>query len=177
MAKTHWMALGIAAVALAGCIPASRTGVDTSSHPAAAAIAPESITYETGPCFGQCPVYKVMVTSDGKGIFTGVRNTEVIGERKFTVTVAQYLAFRDVLLPFLPDWARREYRPGTPLCEQAATDMPSVAVDRSVQMRTLMMSHLYFYFGCDMEKNRPMAEALGNAPNALPIQNLIGEHP
>ena len=36
---------------------------------------------------------------------------------------------------------------------------------------------LHFYFGCDLEKNRAMRDALGRAPDALPIGELIGARP
>ena len=39
----------------------------------AAASAPaspaETISFETGPCFGACPVYRLTVNSDGSGTF------------------------------------------------------------------------------------------------------------
>jgi len=70
------------------------------------AIEPDSIAYETGPCFGACPVLRVSVRPDGSGIFEG---------RQHTV-----------------------------------------------------------YHGCDMEKNRAIAERLRRAPTLLPISGMIG---
>ena len=42
--------------------------------PAASA---QSISYETGPCFGACPVFRVTVSPDGSGTFEGRRFTAV----------------------------------------------------------------------------------------------------
>ncbi|HEY0326511.1 MAG TPA: DUF6438 domain-containing protein, partial [Allosphingosinicella sp.] len=44
-------------------------------------IESESISYETGPCFGACPVYRVTVSPDGTGTVEGRRVTAVTGER------------------------------------------------------------------------------------------------
>ena len=46
----------------------------------------ESITFQTGPCFGTCPVYTVTVHSNGQGLFTGQAHTTVTGPQAFTVT-------------------------------------------------------------------------------------------
>ena len=52
-----------------------------------------------------------------------------------------------------------------------ATDMPSTEVvwaGADGSRRTL-----YFYHGCDMEKNRAIAERLEAAPRLLPIAEFI----
>lgn len=168
----RWLALGMAALALAGCAHTPRPGPASGGT-----LAVETISYETGPCFGACAVFRVVVASNGSGTFTGIRNTAVTGERKFTLTPAQYAAFRDRILPYMPQGSYRDIRPGTPLCRRAATDLPSVEIERRQEMRRAVGSHLYFYFGCDMDENRAMADALGSAPDALPIGELIGERP
>lgn len=35
--------------------------------------------------------------------------------------------------------------------------------------------HLYFYYGCDMERNRPIADQLRAAIGLLPIAPLISQ--
>ena len=129
----------------------------------------ESLSYETGPCFGACPVYRVTVTADGQGKFEGRRFTAVQGERRFTLTRAQFDAFAHQLAPLRPSTGIVRYSGET--CERMATDLPSAdvewkAADGSGQ-------GLYFYFGCDMEKNRAMAERLRAAPERLPIADFI----
>jgi hypothetical protein len=53
-----------------------------------------------------------------------------------------------------------------------ATDLPSADVRwRSADGAE---QHLYFYFGCDMERNRAIADRLRVAPDLLPIGELIG---
>lgn len=158
-----------AALALSAC---ARTGAAPGT-PSSAGL--ERIDYETGPCFGACPVYKVSVYPGGKGVFTGIRNTAVVGERVFTVTPAQYAAFAKELAPYRPAIGDKLYQPGTPACQQVATDLPSVDVRWTGMGRQLR--RLYFYFGCDIEKNARMAEALGNAVEVLPLEPLIGPRP
>ena len=82
------------AVALAGC---AKTGTRPDGKPVP--IEGDSITYETGPCFGACPVYSVTVRPDGTGVFDGKRFTAVSGVRAFTLTKAQYDAFAARLAP------------------------------------------------------------------------------
>ena len=61
-------------------------------------VSGEAIEYQTGPCFGRCPVYRFQVNPNGTGSFTGIRFTAVTGQRSFRVspeqaaTLAQSLA-------------------------------------------------------------------------------------
>ena len=146
------------------------TGCATTSG-AATGGEPDSIAYQTGPCFGACPVYTVTVNRDGTGLFEGRRFTAVAGERRFTLTPAQFRAFARQLEPLRP---AGEQRYSGDVCGVMATDLPSTDVrwrsaDGSEQ-------HLYFYFGCDMERNRAIADRLRAAPDLLPIAELIGRH-
>lgn len=159
---------GMTVLTLAGCIPPGR-------GPQPIPVESDSITYETGPCFGACPVYSVTVRPDGSGVFDGKRFTAVSGERRFTLTPAQYAAFAARLAPYRPETGNVRYAQGEPLCQRAATDMPSVDIRWT---RAIGDSQsLHFYFGCDLEKNRAMRDALGRAPDALPIGELIGPRP
>ena len=52
--------------------PALAFALAAVAAPAQAAprqAAVETIAYETGPCFGRCPVYQVTVFSNGRAIF------------------------------------------------------------------------------------------------------------
>lgn len=158
----------VALAALAACSkPETRPG------PPPPAAKPLTISYETSPCFGFCPVYRVTVSADGKGSFTGIRNTAVTGDRDFTVSPAQFDAFAKALAPYRPSGTKRIV-PGEPDCKMAATDLPGVKIGWS---GTGPDSNLDFYYGCDMQANRVMATALGNAPDTLPIESLIGDQP
>ena len=158
------MAFALVLAALAGC------AVPPQAYPPPSAGMVETITYETGPCFGACPVYTLTVRSDGTGIFEGRRFTGVEGTRPLTFTPAQYAEFRRRLEPYRPVGERR--LTAGPECNgRVATDMPSVEVTWTAKGPG---SRLYAYFGCDMEGNATMFEALRRAPEALAIGPLIG---
>jgi hypothetical protein len=164
----HWLGLSVVALGLAGCIPASR--VPQGPMP----IEGDSISYETGPCFGACPVYAVTVQPDGTGIFTGKRFTAVTGERRFTLSRAQYEAFAARLAPYRPATGEVRYSHGEANCANAPTDMPSIDIRWT---RAIGDSQgLYFYIGC-RRGNEAMAEALGGAVELLPVQEFIGARP
>jgi hypothetical protein len=156
--------LGLAgAAALSGCASVAANGgglplVQT----------PQSVSYETGPCFGACPVYRVTVRTDGTGVFEGRRFTSVEGERRFTVTPAQYNAFVAQLAPVRPARGDVRYDPST--CGSFATDLPTVQVAWSEGADS---QSLYYNHGCDMEKNRALSERLRDAPKLLPIADFI----
>ena len=152
--------LGLAAILLA--LPACATT-------GASGAAVESISYETGLCFGACPVYLVTVSADGTGSFEGRRFTAVTGRRSFRITPEQFRAFADRLEPLRPESGSLRYS-GPPLCETMATDLPSAEV--TWRSRDGEQS-LYFYYGCDMEKNRAIADRLNGATILLPIANFI----
>ena len=128
-----------------------------------------SVSFETGPCFGACPVYKVTVNADGTGLFEGRRFTAVTGERRFTVTPRQYRSFVAQLEPLRPTAGDMRYS-GPPLCRQMATDLPSAEVTWRMRSGT---QTLYFYYGCDMARNRAIVERLEAAPRLLPIGDFI----
>jgi hypothetical protein len=136
----------------------------------------DSITYETGPCFGRCPVFSVTIRPDGSGTFVGRNFTAVEGERSFKLSPADYAAFAARLQPYRPESGERRYSHGEKGCEQAATDMPSVNIRWT---RAIGDSQsLYYYYGCNAEANAAMADALGGAPDLLPgLEALIGETP
>ena len=149
------------AASLAACV--------TVSPPPTIHGLPASISYETGPCFGACPVYKVTVGADGQGLFDGRRFTTVTGERRFVLSPAQYRAFAEHLAPLRPVSGSIRLD-ASPACTRMATDLPSASVTwRSGDEE----QSLYYYFGCDMETRKAMAERLRAAPALLPIGGFI----
>ncbi len=134
------------------------------------AVESDAISYETGPCFGACPVFKVTVRPDGSGTFEGLRFTTVTGERAFRITPAQYRAFAAHLAPLRP--AEGSVRMSGEACRQMATDLPSAEVTWFSRIGNSQSS--YFSYGCDMEANRAIAERLRSAPSLLPISEMIG---
>lgn len=136
--------------------------------PASAQSPVTMIVLDTGPCFGACPVYRVIVRSDGSGRFEGRRFTAVTGTRTFRVTPRQYRAFVRHLAPLRPE--RGQVRYAGERCRSMATDLPSM----EVAWRSGRDSQsLYFYFGCDMQRNRAIASRLAAAPGLLPIGDYI----
>ena len=170
----QWLAGAGFALALSGCVQPGGVGAPGDGS-APVAIEGDSITLETSPCFGACPVYAVTVRPDGQGTFVGKRFTAVTGERRFTLTPAQYDAFAARLAPYRPASGEVRYAPGEPNCAQAATDMPSVDVTWTRAIGDFQ--HLSFYFGCGMEENRAMRDALGHASEALPIADFVKARP
>lgn len=105
----------------------------------------DSITLERTACFGTCPMYKVTITSDGTVTFNGVRFTKTTGMAKGKITAED---FRQLVSEFenidyfsLPD----SYAPGTPVCPQRITDMPSANTSIRLKGKTKSVAH---YYGC-----------------------------
>lgn len=151
---------------LGGCVMAVG---NTTTGTAPVAIERETITYETSPCFGTCPVYRVTIQPDGTGVFEGKRFTKVVGVREFRAGPAQYRAFAAKLQPYRPQ-GERLIQPGQRECGNAPTDMPSV--DIRWNEASGASQHLSFYYGCRM-LDQQMNEALRSAPNELPIRQFI----
>lgn len=147
-------------LALAACATVPAAGSDRPV---------ESLTYETGPCFGACPVYRVTVNRDGTGLFEGRRFTAVSGAQRFTLTWAQFSAFARHLAALRPAQGERRYSGDA--CASMATDLPSAEVTWQAAGGERQL--LYFYYGCDMERNQAIAERLRAAPDLLPIGDFI----
>ena len=112
------------------------------------------------------------MTERGIGVFEGRRFTAVSGVRNFAVSRSQFSAFVAHLAPIRPASRRGIRYEGPELCPRMATDMPTVTVDwraTSGGAQTLV-----YYYGCDPERNRALAERLSEAPALLPIAGMIG---
>ena len=150
--------------------------------PITAAAAPlkqrpaETITYESGACFGTCAIYSVTVdTRTGAGEFVGKKFTTVTGARRFRATPAQVARFRQDL-----EFARAvppgAFKQGGARCKMYATDMNSVRLTWSGNAGAgVAPRSLSIYFGCDMDANRPLFLSVQRAWQALPIMPFIGE--
>ena len=153
---------------LGGCVMAVGN-VDRGGAPVA--IERETISYETSPCYGTCPVYAVTVQPDGSGSFEGKRFTAVTGVRSFKASPAQYRAFAAKLQPYRPMQGDRLLQPGQPGCENAPSDMPSVEVRWSEASGAAQK--LSYYYGCGMADGGRTGEALRAAVKELPIADYI----
>lgn len=157
-----------AALMLAGC---AATQAETGRPQP---IEGESITYETGPCYGTCPVYRVTVNADGSGTFEGRRFTAVTGERAFTASPEAFRRFAAALAPYRPKDGDLRYENGTPLCGPAmVSDMPSADVRWSEPSGAAQSIH--FYYGCDRNDAGRMRQAIADAPTLLPIADFVGK--
>lgn len=157
-------------VIVAGALAVLASGCATVPATGPVAVESDAISYETGPCFGTCPVYKVTVSPDGAGTFEGRNFTAATGTRTFRVTPAQYRAFAAQLAPLRP--REGSVRMSGEACRSMATDLPSAEVTWSSQIGSAQS--YYFNYGCDMDRNRAIAERLRAAPDLLPIAELIG---
>lgn len=156
------------ALALAGC---ATTGHGSGPQTAVSANPQvQSVTYATTPCHGFCPVYSVTVGADGAGVFTGTRNTAVIGERRFTATPQQVATFFAGLQPYLT--TGEVLLAGPESCKSYATDLPSADVTWKGAGGA---GHLLYDYGCDRDARRALAEALRGVPESLPIAGMIGK--
>lgn len=150
----------LGALALVGC---------ATTAPAVPTGEVASVSVETGPCFGACPVFRVTVNADGRGVFEGRRFTAVEGERAIRVTPEQFRRLVAHLQPVRP--ASGSVRYSGEACEMMATDLPSTDVTWGTAGGEAQ--NLYFYHGCDMEKNRAIAERLDEVPRLLGIVDLV----
>jgi hypothetical protein len=132
----------------------------------------ETIRYETGPCFGACPVYAVTVSSDGTGSFEGKRFTAVTGTQSFTVTPAQFADFRERLAPYRPATGERLIQSGEAECGSMITDQPSASVAWTGGGAPASLS---LYYGCTAPALAALKTAVRAAPEALPIGAMIGK--
>lgn len=169
------MLLGVAVTGCRGIIP--ETGGAAPRTASAPSDAVTAIEYEAGPCFGKCPVYSFSISREGAGTFTGLRNTQVNGERDFRLTSEEFEAFAAALADYRPaPGTERRYAPGQPGCPMGATDLPSV--DIRWEHADARIGLLSYNFGCNGEANRAMADALGNAPDLISaLAPLIGPRP
>ena len=129
----------------------------------------ETITYERGPCHGTCPVYRVTVSSNGRGTFEGIQHTAATGTRSFRATTAQWAEFKRRLAADRP--VGEVMLDGPERCAMYATDLPTIDVRWSGARRP---GHLAYNIGCDRPTHARMARALTSAPEALPIARFIG---
>lgn len=163
-----WLIAVVAAAAVTACktSPDSDTGY---GYGASGKV--ESISYETGPCFGTCPVYTVTVHADGTGLFVGTRHTTVSGNRSFTVTPGQYAQFVNHLAPLRPASGTVRYDVPPRCTGPMTTDLPST--DVKWNGTDGQQQELYVYHGCRFTNSDAVIQRLQQAPDLLPIGSFI----
>ncbi len=85
---------------------------------------PETITVSVGPCFGFCPVYDVMLSSNGAVHFSGKRHTAEVGDRDRRSSPEVYRAVVGDLAAFRPADGTTERVP----CTAAISDTSSYTI-------------------------------------------------
>lgn len=150
----------LAGAALAGCA--------TTPLPDGSEL-PTAISYNTGSCFGPCPIYVVTVRADGTATWEGKENVAFKGVRQFSVSDEQYRAFARKLSTVRPK-GTREIVPGSPDCGPLATDQSTA---RITWEGVSAADALTFHYGCHHSANRKTAETIRTAPSLLPIQEFI----
>ena len=96
------------------------------------------------------------------------QNVLVTAKRTFAISQNEFQSFKAALAPYRPT-GTAEYRGAN--CTTQATDLPSVEVAWRDEDRADI---LHADFGCDMERNRAMYDALAAAPRHLPIDIFVG---
>ena len=124
-----------------------------------------------GYCFGQCPTYRLAITSDGNVEFAGtkeVRQAQV--SRRLSPE-----AFGDILSRLQSAGffdLDSSYAPGSASCRQAVTDMPGGSISIS---RAASHKRVRFYRGC-LDVATPSRDGMARAISkpAGPIAVLMG---
>ncbi len=154
-------------------LPFALASCASSAVPVVAPLPATEITYETGPCFGACPVYMLTVRNLGRpSAFEGKRFAAVEGTRAFTVDEATFNAFYQRLRP-TREAVQADYEGGGRNCQRMATDHPSVTV--TFREGEAPPRSFRFYYGCRDPQNAALAESLRSAPDLLPIATFIGK--
>ena len=93
--RAFWVGVAsLACVSLAGChkkkaAPTDTTSVDQPHPPDAVPGAAPIATLERTGCYGECPVYRLTVNSDGSVVYVGTRWVKVLGRQEYRLTEAQ----------------------------------------------------------------------------------------
>lgn len=107
-----------------GLLAITITGGCTTPHSTAETVPVRQIAIERGPCFGFCPVYKVVVTNDGVVQFDGDRHTRVLGHREKRIQPATVRAIEAALAPLRPASPGQSTAP----CETVPSDTASTTI-------------------------------------------------
>jgi len=121
----------IALIGLAACgkkkAPADTTAIDQPHPPDTVPGATAVATLERTGCYGECPVYRLTVNSDGSVVYVGTRWVKVLGRQVYKVSDAQlaelqaafdragFFQFRDYdhVESTDDDWAHVSFRRGS----------------------------------------------------------------
>lgn len=54
------------------------------------------ISFEKTPCFGKCPIYKIILFNDGSGIYHGIKFTDNLGKHHFYIKKSELKSIIDL---------------------------------------------------------------------------------
>lgn len=149
----------LATATLAAC------AVPTPAKPSAhlPVSAGETISISVGPCFGFCPVYDVVLRSDGTLRFVGHRHTAVLGEKTRHTGISTYDKLRNDLAAFRPV----DGSEGVVECSAAVSDTAAYSViwTDSAGRKTVAATQS----GCPGGPGQALGKLLGNLPVRLGI--------
>jgi len=91
-----WLLAGLMLPSLAACgkkkkAPADTTSIDQPHPPDTVPGATAVATLERTGCYGECPVYRLTVNSDGSVVYVGTRWVKVLGRQVYKISDAQML--------------------------------------------------------------------------------------
>src|SRR6187431_779900 len=125
-----WLLTCLLLVCLAGCgkkkLPSDTTSVDQPHPPDTIPGAQAIATLERTGCYGECPVYRLTVNSDGSVVYVGTRWVKVLGRQVYKISEAQLAELQtaferanfgqlrdyDKVESTDDDWAHLSYRRG-----------------------------------------------------------------
>jgi hypothetical protein len=154
--------------AILAALPLLAVGCVThpSSSPAGGTLA--SIGYRVGPCHGTCPVYDVMIRSDGVTTFHGEKYTAEQGERIRGNPIDVFDDVRERLSPWRPSPESASHALD---CGPRATDLQHytiIWIDRNGSRTT--REH---YAGCFSEEAKALTATLKDLPALMSIEQWI----
>jgi hypothetical protein len=132
----RWLARGVLCVAILGAAacgkkkasaPADSISIDQPHPPDLMPGATPLATLERTGCYGECPVYRLTVNTDGSVVYVGTRWVKVLGRQEYKITEAQLTELQSAFdrANFMvlhdydrvestdDDWAHLSFRRGT----------------------------------------------------------------
>ena len=125
-------------VLLTGCITITKKdgANEPSSEPTSTAIHDDLvIKLERTPCFGNCPVYSLMIKGDGTVIYSGVQFVKITGIQESTISI-------DAVEQLLMEFEKADYFSlNDSYTKFGKSDMPSANTSISLGGQTKSVNH------------------------------------
>jgi hypothetical protein len=122
------------------------------------------VTLERGPCFGSCPVYKLMVGADGQVVYEGIRFVEVEGTQIVMLGPGDVRDIAQAVVDATFFTLEDEYT-------VQATDLPSILLTVTMDGNTKQVYHYGVGCGTDLDTAPAQLCALEGMLEAIPMAN------